>query len=298
MQVTRDAGAHWIDRTEAVAAAGGPADAWVTRVYPSRFQPGTAYVTKSRRREDDFHVYVFRTENYGASWVNLSTGLPEGGANVIVEDTVKPNLLFLGTDSGIYVSFDAGSHWQRMKANVPSAPVQDLLVHPREGDLVVGTFGRGVWVTNIGPLREFTSALLSEDVHLFATRPFAERREVAWGNYRLYGDRYPVTPNEPNGMSFLFYLRDSVSQGGTLTISDRDGKVVRKLNLTGKAGMNSLTWLLDDGSNAPVPAGEYTVNVNIAGKNAVGKARLISRAPEDFPRPRRFLRAGSSADLP
>src|SRR5207244_2603068 len=88
VQVTRDAGVHWFDATNGIAAAGGPQDAWVTRVCASRFDPGTAYVTKSRRRQDDFRAFVFRTTDFGATWTSLSATLPASGANVIVEDTV------------------------------------------------------------------------------------------------------------------------------------------------------------------------------------------------------------------
>src|SRR5262249_23699783 len=131
IHVTQDGGAHWIDRTAAVVAAGGPADAWVTRVFPSPFDAATAYVTKSRRRNDDFRAFVFRTTDAGASWKNISTGLLEGGANVIVEDPRKAGLLFLGTDGGTFVSFNGGAAWECFKANVPPAPVHDVVIHPR-----------------------------------------------------------------------------------------------------------------------------------------------------------------------
>ncbi len=116
VQVTRDAGAHWSDTTSQVAAAGGPEDAWVSRVYASRFEAGTAYVTKSRRRQDDFRPLVFRTTDFGAVWTRIVTGLPDvAEATSIVEDTVDPNLLFLGTSAGVFASFDRGAHWDSFK---------------------------------------------------------------------------------------------------------------------------------------------------------------------------------------
>lgn len=298
VQVTVNGGMQWSDRTDSLAAAGGPVDGWVTRVYPSRFHAGTAYVTKSKRRQDDYRVYVFRTDDYGSSWKNLANNLPPGAANVITEDIVNPNLLFLGTDSGIYVSFNGGAHWEHMKANMPPAPVQDLLIHPKEGDLVVATFGRGVWVANVSPLRNFTPELLEQDVKLFPICPFAERREQAWGNYKLYGNRYPVTRNEPNGMRFAFYLKRHPAEEVHFTVADQSGKAVRHLAAKAHAGMNFVFWLLDDDSNAPVPAGKYKVTLIAVGKAVSEEAQLISRAPEDSPRPHRPPRGEPSEDRP
>ena len=275
VQVTRDAGAHWSDTTAKIAAAGGPEDAWVSRVYASRFAAGTAYVTKSRRRQDDFRPFVFRTTDFGATWTRIASGLPDvAEATSIVEDTVNPNLLFLGTSTGVFASFDSGANWVSFKSNMGPAPVTDLLVHPREGDLVVGTYGRGVWIANIVPLRGVNTALLSSEAALLPVRSFAERNEGSFGNYRLLGDRYPVTPNEPNGMTIAFYLKDAppgaaaapqggrgggrggfggvpcVADGGDgrrpyLTIADASGKIVCTLIPPSRAGVNQVVWALN-----------------------------------------------------
>ncbi len=196
-----------------MAAAGGPEDAWVSRVFGSRFADGTAYVTKSRRRQDDFRPFVFRTTDFGATWTRITNGLPDvAEATSIVEDTVNPNLLFLGTSAGVFVSFDRGANWVSFKSNMGPAPVTDLLVHPREGDLVVGTYGRGVWVANIVPLRGIDTTLLSSDAALLPIRSFAERNEGSFGNYRLLGDRYPTTPNEPNAMTIALLSEGRAAQ--------------------------------------------------------------------------------------
>jgi photosystem II stability/assembly factor-like uncharacterized protein len=290
VQVTRDAGAHWFDATAKIAQAGGSANAWVTRVYPSRFEAGTAYVTKSNRRGDDFRAFVFRTTDFGATWTSLAATLPVFGANVIVEDTVNPNLLFMGNDIGVYVSFDRGVKWQPLKANMPVVPVHDLLVHPREGDLVAGTFGRGIWITNISPLREVSANFAANDTHLFAIRPFAQRREGAWGNYRLYGDRFPTTPNEPNGMTIVYYLKQPATTA-TITITDAAGTLVRKLTVPGKAGINRVVWDLDDAGSRAAGPGDYTVTLSVGDRTLTRVGKLLSRAPEDSPRPQR-LRSG------
>jgi photosystem II stability/assembly factor-like uncharacterized protein len=327
VQVTRDAGAHWFDATASVAAAGGPEDAWVSRVFASRFEPGVAYVTKSLRRQDDFRPLVFRTTDFGATWTRIASGLPDAAeATSIVEDTVNPNLLFLGTSAGVFASFDRGAQWNAFRSNMPPAPVTDLLIHPREGDLVVATYGRGVWVTNIVPLRGVDRALLSNQAALLPIRSFAERNEGSFGNYRLLGDRYPATPNEPNAMTIAYYLKDApavatppsgrggfdapqcVADGGDgarpfVTIADASGKVICTLMPSSRAGVNQVLWSLNfysprsapeanggrggrGASSTPAPPGEYTFTLHSGGENYVQKARLISRAPVDDSRGR------------
>jgi photosystem II stability/assembly factor-like uncharacterized protein len=281
VQVTLDGGVHWTDTTGPLVSAGAPADAWVTRVFPSRFDAATAYITKSRRRADDYRPFVFRTTDSGATWTNLSAGLTSG-VNAIAEDTANRNLLFCGTDTGVFVSFDRGSHWTPFRNNMPVVPVSDLIVHPREGDLIVGTFGRGLWVANFVPLRGMAGDQSSTDSVLLPVRSVAQRHEGAWGNYRLYGDRYPMTSNEPNGMVIAYVLKNAASV--SLAISDAEGHVIRKIAGQGKAGINRLVWNLEDDRGAPVAPGEFTIALG----ESTQKARLISRAPEDSPRRRAF----------
>jgi hypothetical protein len=279
VQVTRDDAAHWTDVTAAVAKAGGPEDAWVSRVYASRFEPGTAFVTKSRRRQDDFRPFVLRTTDFGATWTRIAQGLPATAeATSIVEDTSMSSLLFLGTSAGVFVSLDKGASWLPFRSNMAPAPVTDLLVHPREGDLLVATYGRGVWVTNVVPLRGVSAEILSTGAALLPIREFAERNEGSLGNYRLLGDRYPVAPNEPNGMTIVYYLKDPpgpaaapegdmaggrgrggpgfggircAADGGDgtrpfLTIADADGKTVCTLVPPSRQGINRVVWPLTE----------------------------------------------------
>jgi hypothetical protein len=170
--------------------------------------------------------------------------------------------------------------------------IHDLVVHPREGDLIVGTYGRGIWVTDITPLREMNEALLSADAHFFAVRPRAWRREGALGNYRLHGDRPAVTPNEPNGLTFAYYLKEQAKDKVTLTVADASGKTIRTLDGTAKAGINRIVWDMSDANRplgAPgsgfrqpggevrtVAAGEYLVTLRIGEKQLTQKARILA----------------------
>jgi hypothetical protein len=214
VQITKDAGANWFDATEAIAQAGGPEDAWTNRVFASHFQAGTAYVAKSRHRQDDFRAFLYKTTDFGATWQEITIGLPQRPINVIWEDNVNPDLLFAGNDMGVYVSLDGGQRWAALKGNMPLVAVHDLIVHPREGDLVVGTYGRGIWVTDITPLREMRKALQA-DAYLFAIEPKERRREGALGNYRSsrrassttsapepVGTKAPLTRPKPRASGF------------------------------------------------------------------------------------------------
>ncbi len=289
VQVTKDAGKSWNDVTKAIAQAGGPEDAWTSRVFASHHQAGTAYVAKSRHRQDDFRPFLFKTTDFGMTWTQITTGLPMRTINVVFEDQKNPDLLFVGNDAGVYVSLNGGKQWAALKGNMPVVPVHDLIVHPREGDLVVGTYGRGIWITDITPLRELNQAL-AMDAHLFAVEPKARRREGALGNYRLYGDRLAVTPNEPNGMTLTFYLKDAPTEKVTLTVTDVTGKVVRTLEPAAKAGLNRVFWDLSEGGRgaAPggefrpgaglrtVPAGEYSVTLQVGEKKLMQPARVLA----------------------
>ncbi|MGH9939883.1 MAG: VPS10 domain-containing protein [Blastocatellia bacterium] len=287
--MTRDAGARWNDVTKAIARAGGPEDAWVTRVFASSFDAGTAYVAKSRHRQDDFRPFLYKTSDFGATWTPIIGNLPARPINVVFEDNLKAGLLFVGNDMGVYVSLDAGEHWSALKGNMPVVAAHDLVVHPREGDLVVGTYGRGVWVTDIEPLREMNAALQSADAYFFAIEPKAQRREGALGNYRLYGDRLAVTPNEPNGLTLVYYLKEVVKEKVTLTVTDASGKTIRTLDGTTKAGLNRVVWTLGDAerqfgagfrppgaAQSVVSPGEYTVTLQAGEKRLTQKARVLA----------------------
>jgi photosystem II stability/assembly factor-like uncharacterized protein len=285
--VTRNDGLDWTEVTKSIAAAGGPEDVWVSRVYASRFAAGTAYVAKTGRRQDIFKPYLFKTTDFGATWKNISANLPQWPVNSILEDLQNPSVLFAGTDIGVYVSINGGARWVALKSNMAPAPVTDMVIHPREQDLVTGTYGRGIWVVDVAPIREMTEENLAKAAHLFAVKPKPIRRDGAQGNYRLLGDTFPSTPNEPNGLLIYYYLKQDAAQPVSITIADQTGKVVRTLSGPQRAGINRMSSEGGGGfgggggggrggqAAAAMPPGEYVVTLTLGDTKLTQKARIM-----------------------
>jgi photosystem II stability/assembly factor-like uncharacterized protein len=286
VHVTRNNGQDWSDVTAAIGAAGGPVPLWVSRVFPSSFDAGTAYVAKTGFRADDFRPYLFRTTDFGRTWTSIAGNLPDKAINVVVEDHKNRDLLFVGNDRGVYISNDRGARWTALRGNMPTVPVHDLVIHPRDNDLVVGTYGRGLWIGDIGALREMTAEVLGTDLHLFDIEPRTPRDEGAWGNYRLYGDRYIRTPNDPDAMVIEYYLK-AKHPNASVTIADPSGKTVRRLEGPAVPGVNRVQWNMavegagtGRGMGTPrLPPGDYRVTVTVGDRavTKVGRIRAAAR---------------------
>jgi photosystem II stability/assembly factor-like uncharacterized protein len=256
VQVTTNHGGTWTDVTPALVAAGAPVDRWVSRVFASPFDANIAFVSKTGYRNDDFAPYLYRTTDGGKTWTSISANLPKAGINVVVQDRKNKNLLVVGNDVGVFVSIDSGASWLRLKANLPTVSVTDLVIHPREGDLVLGTYGRGFWTGDITPLQELTPEVLDHNVHLFDVEP---RPRYGFGgqgmNYHLFGDRYVEVPNERDALSINYYLKAADPAGAKVTITDTLGKPVAQLTGPAKAGLNRAEWTMQITAGAAPPAG-------------------------------------------
>lgn len=267
VQLTRDGGGSWTDVSPALEAAGMPEGYWVTRVFASPHADGTAFVTVSGYSWDDFRPFVFRTTDFGRTWATLSAGLPQAPVNVIVQDPRSPGLLFTGTDRGVWFSLDAGASWAELRT--PDMPagmiVRDLLVHPREADLVVATYGRGLWVGDVHALQQMTPAVLARDAFLFEVEPKGLRVESGWGNYDLFGDRLVRTPNEPNAIAFNYHLARRAAGAPRLVVRDATGTTIRTLAGSPDAGLHRVTWDFRDGSRRTIEPGTYEVVLEVDG---------------------------------
>ena len=287
VQLTQDAGGTWADLTPALAAAGAPADRWVSRVFASPDDPAVALVSKNGFRNDDFAPYLYRTADYGRTWTAIAGNLPQAPVNVVVQDRRNRNLLLVGNDVGVFVSIDGGGHWSQLKANLPTVPVQDLTIHPRENDLVLGTYGRAFWVGDITPLQELSAAVLDAPVHLFDVEPRTRYQFGTQGmNYHLFGDAYIEVPNEPEALA-VNYLLKADAGSAAITVSDSKGQTVRQITGPAKAGFNrALVPLNGSGGRggrgatpvAPLAAGDYTVTLEVAGQRLTKTATVRARS--------------------
>ncbi|MBX7183678.1 MAG: hypothetical protein K1Y01_00905 [Vicinamibacteria bacterium] len=276
VQVSEDDGKTWRDVTGAVAAAGGPAETWTSRVFASPHEPRAAYVAKTGYRFDDFTPYLFKTVDAGRTFVRITEGLPHRPVNVIVQDRKNPRLLFAGTDGGVFVSLDDGASWQALRANMPQVAVHDLVVHPRENDLVVGSYGRGIWVGDVSVLQEWSGDLAQQPAHLFGVEARPRLSDEDWGNYELYGDRYITTDNERNALAIHYWLRDEVPSL-RITVRDSSGRLMQALDGPRTPGLHRVWWEMTDAEKKRAPAGDYEVLMEAGSSSMRTKARIRER---------------------
>ena len=269
VQVTRDGGKTWTNTTPNIPAV--PKGLWVSRVQASNHDTARAYAAIDGHRSDDFHAYLFTTDDSGATWRSIAGGLnaPVKGFR---EDPVNPNLLFAGTEFGIFMSLDRGGHWQQLKEGLPTVAVDDIQIHPREHDLLIGTHGRSIFVIDdISPLEQLTADKLDQNV-LFNPRPVTEFYYTPIGG--LWGAHVFKAKNPAFGAYINYYLRGIPTQDVTITIEDSKGHRIRELDGTNRPGFNRVVWDLrpdpreaigeargSDAQAAFVPAGEYTVRM-------------------------------------
>ncbi|MCK4245434.1 MAG: hypothetical protein KAX20_07405, partial [Candidatus Omnitrophica bacterium] len=242
LQVSRDGGETWKNVINRIPEV--PKYTYVSRVIASRFDEGRAYVTFDGHRNDDFKPYVFVTVDYGESWRSIAGNLPEGGTlNVIREHHRNPNLLFVGTERGAYVSINRGRRWVRMKGNLPIVPVDDIAIHPRENDLIFGTHGRSIWILDdITPLECLSNNVLASRSYLFKVR--AATLFIPYDHKGTIGHRAFVAPNPPLGAMIHYYLKNGTKESVKIIIKDEEGKKIRELKGPKEAGINRITWNL------------------------------------------------------
>ncbi|HWX70789.1 MAG TPA: hypothetical protein VNY25_13890, partial [Steroidobacteraceae bacterium] len=294
IQLTRDGGGSWTN----VTPRDMPAWSTISMIEPSRYDAGTAYVAVDRHRLDDIKPYVFMTTDTGKTWTRIDRGLPEGSfVHVVREDSVKRGLLYAATETGVFVSFDDGRHWQSLQLNLPRTPIHDLVV--KDDDLVVATHGRSFWILDdVTPLREASAAAVASGAYLY--RPAA-------GHKLYYPDQVDARPpsgqNPPAGMPIDYYLPSVPGGPLTIDIVDAKGGVVRHLTsvkpeqpeqppewpdqvrpvntLSATPGMNRFVWNLRYDDPVQIPEafyaglpprgpialpGEYTVRLTYQGQ--------------------------------
>jgi photosystem II stability/assembly factor-like uncharacterized protein len=293
VQVSRDGGQTWSSVGGRIA--GVPKGTYVSRVEPSRTAEGAAYVAFDGHRADDYNTYLVFTPDFGQTWRSVSGNLTAGHTiSVVREHPRQPNLLFVGTEQGLWASVNRGRSWQRLKGkNLPTVPVDDVQIHPRDNDLIVGTHGRGVYILDdLGPLVEL-AARGDRTLDGLASGGTPELFPVrAAVQYRMYshkgntGHKAYFGPNPPDGalLTYLLPSKPAEKEAVTLTVKDAAGATVREIKGTREAGLNRVNWDLrreppvkpepgegGGGFFGPprgplVPPGEYTVTLAAAGQ--------------------------------
>ncbi len=240
LQVTTDGGKTW--KNVVANIPGLPKNTWCSGVEPSHHKRERAYVVFDGHRTGDMNTYVFRTDDLGQTWTSLVTNDLEGYAWVIREDLQKPNLLFLGTEFGLFISLDGGKSWAPYREHFPRVAVRDMVIHPRTHDLVIATHGRGIYIIDdITPLRALTPEVLNADAAVLPARP-SIMRDVGFVQEFPGHDGY-FGPNPREGAVITYYLKRRHIFGDLkIEILDAKGKVIKTLPTTKRRGINRVYW--------------------------------------------------------
>lgn len=286
LHISRDAGASWTSIASRVP--GVPKGTYVSRVVASRTSEGAAYVAFDGHRGNDFRPYLFRSEDFGQTWRSLAGNLPMGATlSVVREHPKNPDLLFAGTESGLWVSWNRGGAWHKATSKLPTVPVDDLLVHPAEGDLVIGTHGRGVYILDdAAPLAALGASVLASDLHLFDMRRATQYR--VYNHKANTGHKAFLAANPPDGALITYYLKSAPGEKDDvkIVVKDASDALIRTLEAPKekRAGLNRVSWDLRHEPPVPpdperpaflgpprgpfVPPGAYTVTVSVGSFSA------------------------------
>jgi photosystem II stability/assembly factor-like uncharacterized protein len=241
IQITRNGGKTWTNVRSSIR--GVPDSLYISRVETSHFNEGTCYVTIDGHESSNFRPWVFKTTDYGRTWTNISNNIPDGQpVYVIREDLKNPNLLFIGTEFGIYFSIDDGKSWTKLNKNMPTVAVQDIVIHPRDNDLIAGTHGRGIWIMDdITPLQQLTPEILASEAYLFKNRPATKWLRISTGGGG--GSLYYRGENPQSGSAYIhYYLGQQATGPIQIEISDITGNLKRLYTVQTQPGVGRLVW--------------------------------------------------------
>jgi hypothetical protein len=240
--VTNDNGSSWNEVTPNIADL--PQNTWCSKVVASNFDENIAYVVFDGHRNGDKNVYVYKTTDLGERWISLSDEGIETFARTIVEDFINPDLLFLGTDYGLYITIDGGQNWIRFKGKVPKVPIYEMVIHPTESDLVIGTHGRGILILDdISALRLLTDDVLSSELTIFPTEPYIITNPKF--GYGLSGDHEFRGANPSSAAIINYYMQKRHVFGDmSIDIYNSDGELIKTLPAGKNKGINRVKWIV------------------------------------------------------
>jgi len=241
VQVTRDGGKTWSNVFTNVP--GLKPNAWIPTVDASHSDAGTAYVAADHHQDDDYAPYAYMTTDYGKTWKRITGDIPTSAAwvHVVREDPRNRNLLYMGTEMGVWASWDRGLHWTSLRGDLPVTPIRDIQVHPRDNDLLLATHGRGLYIMDdVSALQNLNTAQTA-DATLFDIRPAI--RWSQWNRDGNLGQKKWTGENPPQGALITYYLKSQPPGEVNITISDKDGRAVRRMRrVADDAGINRVVW--------------------------------------------------------
>ncbi len=253
----------------------------IARIEPSHFDPGTAYVAIDHHRYDDWKPYLFKTTDYGKTWVSIAGNLPEhGDIQALREDYDNPDLLFVGTEFGLYVTLDQGKEWKKFMTGLPTVRVDDILIHPRDRDLIIGTHGRSIWICDdISPLEQMKKA--KTELTLFDPRPAIQWKNDAMAQRHAANREFKAT--NPQGGTAVNVLAKSDLGPGKLEFL-QGTTVASTMNVEIKAGMNRFQWNMQKPAGAGATAGNGRGGRN-GGRNGGGRGGNADAADANAEQP-------------
>lgn len=242
VHVSQDNGAKWDNVTKKIPAM--PKYGAVRNIEASTHEEGTVYLTVDAHEMGDFAPYVYKSTNYGKSWTKITNGIESGPLSycrMIKEDPINPNLLYLGTENALYFSLDQGTNWQSLMTNLPSSPMYWMDIPTHFNDLVVGTYGRGIWILDdLTPLQQFTTEVEESVVHLFNPKDAYRLQSVSmvmqFFKEASFGD------DPPRGTSLHYWQSEELADSVTIMIANEKGETIRTIKHKGKPGINRVWW--------------------------------------------------------
>jgi len=278
--LTRDGGTMWMNMTPKIEAAGLPGPRWVASLEASRAKDGRCYICFDGHRSNDDRPWIFVTENFGTTWTSISANLPAfGSTRVLREDITNPDLLYLGTEFGIWASANRGASWTKLNNNLPTVPVHEIAQPTTASEIVVGTHGRSLWILDVASLRQLNPTTLAAEATLFTPAT-----AVRWRNEPGGETPFTTTPrrfvgtNPPRGAT-LDYLLTTPARSLSLKVEDATGQIVREFRSAAKSpGFHRQTWdLTQSGGGATlVPAGTYRAVLTVDGKTTIRPITLVN----------------------
>ena len=245
LAVSRDGGKNWTQVIDKLS--GLPKGIYVSEVVPSRFDEGTVYATFDGHRQNDFATYIYASTDFGQTWRPIANNLKEEIARTLTEDQRNPDVLYLGTETGLFLSIDRGKSWHRLRANLPTVRIDEITLHPRDNAMILATHGRTIWILdNLAPIQEF-AAVQTSDAKLFTPPPSSMfRRPARDRNYEFWGDQTFFGENPPQAAVISWMLKKDVG-AVSLKIADASGREVREISGpvladSNKAGIQSACW--------------------------------------------------------